>query len=83
MEEDGKVDMKLNTRFQKEFKQILAQVGNSTIKQKPKTAIMNISDPTFCDPPCSLNGICVDNCCLCKHPFTGISCSGRRCSLRT
>mmetsp|Transcript_27779 Transcript_27779/g.50741 ORF Transcript_27779/g.50741 Transcript_27779/m.50741 type:complete len:255 (+) Transcript_27779:106-870(+) len=47
------------------------QGGNSSMNI---TTVNNL-DPTVCDPPCMEGrGVCNDNICFCKHPFTGSIC---------
>jgi len=41
---------------------------------KPMEEEMEHDDPTHCDPPCTKFGVCNDNRCFCKTPYTGSTC---------
>lgn len=41
---------------------------------KPMQEEMEHDDPTHCDPPCTKHGVCNDNRCFCKTPWTGTTC---------
>lgn len=50
--------------------------GNTTTHQysKPMEEEMQHDNPTHCDPPCTKHGVCNDNRCFCKTPWTGSTC---------
>merc|ERR1719158_518396 len=51
--------------------------GHQDEKQKhskPMAEEMEHDNPTHCDPPCTKHGICNDNRCFCKTPWTGSTC---------
>merc|ERR1719214_447908 len=35
---------------------------------------MEHDNPSYCNPPCTKHGVCNDNRCFCKTPWTGSSC---------